>query len=87
MKTPKDGRSPAPCGHPRCQMKPVEARAQVVAAVALDDPDLTRLCEQDSSFAGGAIPDFISGRHVVEVKELTSRSLRKFTAAYAAVRE
>lgn len=53
----------------------------------LDDPDLARICEQDSWFTGGPIPDFISGRHVVEVKELTSRPLRNFTAAYDALPE
>jgi hypothetical protein len=57
----------------------------MAASAALDDPDLTRICEQDSSFAGGPIPDFISSQHIVEVKELTSRSLRKFTAAYDAL--
>jgi hypothetical protein len=59
----------------------------MAATVVLDDPDLTRICEQESSFTNGPIPDFISGRHVVEVKELTSRPLRKFTAAYDALLE
>lgn len=54
----------------------------MAAAAVLDDPDLTRVCDQDPVFAGAAIPDFSSPHHVVEVKELTSRPLRGFNAAY-----
>lgn len=77
-----DDWAPAPCGHRGCRLKPVEVRAQLAAAAALDDADLTRVCDQDPAFAGGPIPDFHSRRHVVEVKELTSRPLRGFNAAY-----
>ncbi|MBE5477837.1 hypothetical protein E3G68_005170 [Mycobacteroides abscessus] len=74
----------APCGHHGCRITSVEQRAAAVAAV-LDDPHLTRICEQDAEFSGGRIPDFQSPRHVVEVKELTSRPLRGFLAAYDAL--
>lgn len=80
-----DSTRPAPCGHRGCRLKPAEVRAQLVAAAVLNDPDLTRVCDQDPLFAGGSIPDFISRRHVVEVKELTSRPLRRFIAAYDAL--
>ena len=78
-----DHTTPAPCGHRGCQRKPSEMRAQLVAATVLDDPDLTRICDQDpKDAAGGPIPDFASQRHVVEVKELTSKALRRFNSAY-----
>lgn len=65
----------------------MEHRAQLAAATLLDDPDLTRICEQDQASNGaGPIPDFSSRRHVVEVKELTSQALRRFNAAYDALR-
>lgn len=82
MKRPDDT-TPAPCGHRGCRLKPVEVRAQSAAAAVLDDPDLTRVCDQDPTFAAGrAVPDFHSRRHVVEVKELTSEPLRRFNAEY-----
>lgn len=73
------------CGHPGCQITSVEQTAVAAGAAMLDDPDLTRICEQDRAFTGGPIPDFHSPRHVVEVKELTSRPLRSFIAAYDAL--
>jgi hypothetical protein len=76
------GFAPAPCGHRSCRLKPVEVRAQLAAAAVLDDPDLTRVCDRDPAFTGSAIPDFSSPHHIVEVKELTSRPLRGFNAAY-----
>lgn len=82
MSTAPDGSAPALCGHRGCRLTAVEVRAQLAAAVVLDDPDLTRVCDKDPSFAGPAIPDFSSAYHVVEVKELTSRPLRGFNAAY-----
>lgn len=77
-----DEMAPAPCGHRGCRLKPVEVRAQLAAVAVLDDADLTRVCDQDPAFAGGSIPDFSSHRHVVEVKELTSKALRKFIDLY-----
>lgn len=77
-----DKLAPAPCGHRGCRLKQVEVRAQAATATVLDDPDLKRVCDQDPAFAGGAKPDFYSPRHVVEVKELTSRPLRGFNGAY-----
>ncbi|WP_156035725.1 hypothetical protein [Mycobacterium sp. TKK-01-0059] len=77
--------TPAPCGHRGCRITSVERRAAAAAAAVLDDPDLTRVCDQDPAFTGGPIPDFHSRRHVVEVKELTSRPLRGFVAAYDAL--
>lgn len=77
-----DDTTPAPCGHRGCRLKPSEVRAQLLASTALDDPDLTRVCDQDEAVAGGAIPDFRSRRHVVEVKELTSQALRRFIDLY-----
>lgn len=77
-----DEMPPAPCGHRGCRPKPVEVRAQLAAVAVLDDADLTRVCEQDPAFAGGFIPDFSSHRHIVEVKELTSKALRKFIDLY-----
>lgn len=73
------------CGHPGCQITSIERTAAAAAAAILGDPDLTRICEQDRAFTGGPIPDFHSPRHVVEVKELTSRPLRGFIAAYDAL--
>ncbi|GAB5901768.1 MULTISPECIES: hypothetical protein [Mycobacteriaceae] len=80
-----DDTTPAPCGHRGCRLKPSEVRAQLLASTALDDPDLTRVCDQDEAVAGGAIPDFRSRRHVVEVKELTSQALRRFIDLYEAL--
>lgn len=77
-----DDWAPASCGHRGCRPKPSEVRALVAVAAVLADPDLTRICAQDPAFAGGPMPDFHSPRHVVEVKELTSRPLRGFNAAY-----
>ncbi|WP_155946517.1 hypothetical protein [Mycobacterium sp. URHD0025] len=77
-----DEMAPAPCGHRGCRLKPVEVRARLAAAFVLDDADLTRVCDQDPAFAGGSIPDFSSHRHIVEVKELTSKVLRKFIDLY-----
>lgn len=77
-----DELTPAPCGHDGCRLKLVEVRAQMAAAAVLDDPDLTRVCDQDPAFVGGSIPDFSSQHHVVEVKELTSRALRRFIDLY-----
>ncbi|MDZ4266663.1 MAG: hypothetical protein U1D00_13385 [Mycobacterium sp.] len=76
-----DDLAPAPCGHRGCRLKPVEVRALLAAAAVLDDADLTRVCDRDPAFAGGPIPDFHSPRHVMEVKEVTSRPLRGFNAA------
>jgi hypothetical protein len=80
-----DDTTPAACGHRGCRLKPGEVRAQLVAAAVLDDPDLTRVCDRDPAFTGGAIPDFSSRRHVVEVKELTSQALRRFIDLYEAL--
>ncbi|MEU0498011.1 hypothetical protein [Mycobacterium sp. NPDC006124] len=81
-----DDTTPAPCGHRGCRLKRSEVRAQLVAAAVLDDPDLTRICDQDPTFTtGGPIPDFASQRHVVEVKELTSQALRRFINLYEAL--
>lgn len=78
--------TPAPCGHLGCRLKPSEVRAQLAAATVLDDPALTRICDQDPTFTtGGPIPDFASQRHVVEVKELTSKALRRFIDLYEAL--
>lgn len=77
--------STIPCTHQGCRTTPIERRAVAAAAAVLDDPHLTRICEQDPAFTGGAIPDFHSPRHVVEVKELTSEPLRRFIAAYDAL--
>ena len=88
MKQPArpDDTTPAPCGHRGCRLKPSEVRAQLVAAAVLDDPDLSRICDQDPKFTtGGPIPDFASQRHVVEVKELTSTALRRFIDCYEAL--
>lgn len=82
MPTASHSSAPIPCGHRGCRLTPVEQRAWTAAAAVLDDADLTRVCDQDPAFAGAAIPDFSSRRHVVEVKELTSRPLRGFNAAY-----
>ncbi|WP_245905803.1 hypothetical protein [Mycolicibacterium palauense] len=88
MKQPPwpDVTTAAPCGHRGCRLKPSEVRAQLVAAAVLDDPDLSRICDQDPKFTtGGPIPDFASQRHVVEVKELTSTALRRFIDLYEAL--
>lgn len=77
-----DDMAPDSCGHRGCRLKPSEVRALVAVAAVLADPDLTRICAQDPAFTGAPIPDFHSPRHVVEVKELTSRPLRGFNAAY-----
>ncbi|MCV7253396.1 hypothetical protein H7J86_14590 [Mycobacterium hackensackense] len=85
MRAAEDTAAP-PCGHHGCRTTPIERRAATAAATVLDDPDLTRVCDQDPTFVtGGPIPDFHSPRHVVEVKELTSEPLRRFIAAYDAL--
>lgn len=50
--------------------------------MALNDPDLTRVCDRDRLHDGRPSPDFRSPRHVIEVKELTSEPLRGFNGAF-----
>lgn len=75
-----DGFIPASCGHRGCHISRVEQQAWAAAVAVLDDPALMRVCEATEP-PGGARPDFRSPRHVVEVKELTSRRVREFAAA------
>lgn len=90
LQDPEDIRVPAPCEHRGCAMKPVELRARAAAALALEDDELTRVCDQDPLYAGVVrrpSPDFRSPRHVVEAKELTSEPLRRFNGTYEALRK
>jgi hypothetical protein len=56
--------------HGACAPNEVETFARDVVAGLLQDYDLVRACEKESS---GQKPDFRSPRHAVEVKELASR--------------
>lgn len=67
------------CSHPGCKPSAIEVLACDVVANILRDEEIDRLCAMGSR---EPMPDFASRRHVVEVKELASQSLRAYEAAH-----
>lgn len=68
------------CGHENCEKETlVEAAALAAASQVLNDSELRRVCEVESD---GAVPDYRSERHTVEVKKLASEPFERFAAAY-----
>ncbi|WP_308116694.1 hypothetical protein [Prescottella equi] len=68
------------CSHSECaHERPSEKIGRIAAAQVLNDPALTRVCAHE---VDGAVPDYRSPLHAVEVKELASESYEKFGDAY-----